>query len=38
MVYVYAQVSEMQNSANVLQTYLPACGPSLPQLTDACFC
>jgi len=25
----------MQNSANVLQTDIPACGPSLLQLTDA---
>ncbi|DBA72896.1 TPA: Expansin-B5 [Trebouxia sp. C0005] len=30
-----AKVSGLQNSANVLQTDIPACGPSLLQLTDA---
>ncbi|DBA95813.1 TPA: Expansin-B5 [Trebouxia sp. C0004] len=30
-----AKVSGIQNSANVLQTDIPACGPSLLQLTDA---
>ncbi len=33
--HLISQVSGLQNPANVLQTDIPACGPSLLQLTDA---